>query len=75
VERILIDVSPMISGKAVGKAAAMVDRSLNAGATLLCGDKPAGNLYPPTVLENVPASCDVWNEVVFAPIVIYAALR
>lgn len=64
------DVGPMISGKAVGRAAAMVDSALGAGATLLCGHKPTGNLYPPTVLENVPASCDVWNEEVFAPIVI-----
>jgi acyl-CoA reductase-like NAD-dependent aldehyde dehydrogenase len=64
------DVGPMISGKAVGRAAAMVDSALGAGATLLCGHKPAGNLYPPTVLENVPASCDMWNEEVFAPIVI-----
>ncbi|MGY3333619.1 acyl-CoA reductase-like NAD-dependent aldehyde dehydrogenase [Mesorhizobium sp. USDA 4775] len=64
------DVGPMISAKAVGKAAALVDRALDAGAALLCGHKPAGNLYPPTVLENVPAICEVWNEEVFAPIVI-----
>lgn len=64
------DVGPMISEKAVGRAAAMVDSALGAGATLLCGHKPAGNLYPPTVLENVPPNCDVRNEEVFAPIVI-----
>ena len=64
------DVGPMISGKAVGRAAAMVDSAIGAGATLLCGHEPAGNLYPPTVLENVPANCDVWNEEAFAPIVI-----
>jgi glyceraldehyde-3-phosphate dehydrogenase (NADP+) len=67
------DVGPMISEKAVGRAAAMVERALAAGATLLCGHKPAGNLYPPTVLENVPASCDAWTEEVFAPIVILQA--
>ncbi|WP_376743955.1 aldehyde dehydrogenase family protein [Ensifer canadensis] len=64
------DVGPMISEKAVERAAAMVERALAAGATLLCGHKPTGNLYPPTVLENVPASCDAWTEEVFAPIVI-----
>ncbi|CAN7714456.1 aldehyde dehydrogenase family protein [Phyllobacterium sp. LjRoot231] len=64
------DVGPMISEIAVGRAAAMVDRAMAAGATLLCGHKPSGNLYPPTVLEKVPASCDVWSEEVFAPIVI-----
>lgn len=67
------DVGPMISEKAVGRAAAMVERALAAGATLLCGHKPTGNLYPPTVLENVPASCDAWTEEVFAPIVILQA--
>ncbi|EJC71655.1 NAD-dependent aldehyde dehydrogenase [Rhizobium leguminosarum bv. trifolii WSM2012] len=64
------DIGPMITDKAASRAAAMVDRAVAAGATLLCGHKPTGNLYPPTVLENVPSSCDVWNEEVFAPIVI-----
>jgi glyceraldehyde-3-phosphate dehydrogenase (NADP+) len=64
------DVGPMISEKAVSRAAAMVERAIAAGATLLCGHKPSGNLYPPTVLENVPATCDVWSEEVFAPVVI-----
>jgi acyl-CoA reductase-like NAD-dependent aldehyde dehydrogenase len=64
------DVGPMISESAVRRAAAMVERAIAAGATLLCGHQPSGNLYPPTVLENVPATCDVWNEEVFAPVVI-----
>ncbi|WP_114948731.1 aldehyde dehydrogenase family protein [Microvirga calopogonii] len=64
------DVGPMISRRAVGRASAMVDRAVAAGATLLCGHEPIGNLYPPTVLENVPSACDVWTEEVFAPIVI-----
>ncbi|MCA1493143.1 aldehyde dehydrogenase family protein [Ensifer sp. NBAIM29] len=64
------DVGPMISEKAVSRAAAMVERAIAAGATLLCGHRPSGTLYPPTVLENVPATCDLWNEEVFAPIVI-----
>ncbi|MBB4116491.1 glyceraldehyde-3-phosphate dehydrogenase (NADP+) [Rhizobium sp. BK226] len=67
------DVGPMISQKAVERAAAMVERALAAGATLLWGHKPTGNLYPPTVLENVPAACDAWTEEVFAPIVILQA--
>ncbi|OVE86872.1 aldehyde dehydrogenase [Agrobacterium tumefaciens] len=64
------DVGPMITEKAVSRAAAMVERAIQAGATLLCGHQPSGNLYPPTVLENVPATCDAWSEEVFAPIVI-----
>jgi glyceraldehyde-3-phosphate dehydrogenase (NADP+) len=64
------DVGPMISEKAVARAAAMVERAIAAGATLLCGHNPSGTLYPPTVLENAPATCDLWIEEVFAPIVI-----
>ncbi|MBB4196020.1 glyceraldehyde-3-phosphate dehydrogenase (NADP+) [Rhizobium aethiopicum] len=64
------DMGPMISERAVNHAAAMVERAIAAGATLLCGHKPAGTIYPPTVLENVPATCDVLNEEVFAPVVI-----
>ncbi|RUM23990.1 aldehyde dehydrogenase family protein [Rhizobium vallis] len=64
------DMGPMISESAVNRAAAMVERAIAAGAMLLCGHKPAGTLYPPTVLENVPATCDVLNEEVFAPVVI-----
>ncbi|MDO3436568.1 aldehyde dehydrogenase family protein [Rhizobium sp. CBN3] len=64
------DMGPMISERAVNHAAAMVERAIAAGATLLCGHKPAGTIFPPTVLENVPATCDVLNEEVFAPVVI-----
>ncbi|TGR65711.1 aldehyde dehydrogenase family protein [bacterium M00.F.Ca.ET.194.01.1.1] len=64
------DVGPMISDRAVARAAAMVDRAVQAGATLLCGHDHQGTLYPPTVLENVPSTCDAWSEEVFAPIVI-----
>ncbi|NSY98886.1 aldehyde dehydrogenase family protein [Agrobacterium tumefaciens] len=64
------DVGPMITENAVARACAMVERAIKAGATLLCGHEPSGNLYPPTVLENVPATCDAWSEEVFAPIVI-----
>lgn len=64
------DMGPMISESAVNRAATMVERAIAAGATLLCGHNPAGTLYPPTVLENVPATCDVLNDEVFAPVVI-----
>lgn len=63
------DVGPMISDRAVLRAVAMVERAIAAGATLLCGHTPDRNLYPPTVLEGVPTSCDAWSDEVFAPIV------
>ncbi|MCR6502430.1 aldehyde dehydrogenase family protein [Shinella sp. CPCC 101442] len=63
------DVGPMISDRAVLRAVAMVERAIAAGATLLYGHTPDRSLYPPTVLEGVPTSCDAWNDEVFAPIV------
>lgn len=64
------DMGPMISKSAVNRAAAMVEGAIASGATLLCGHKPTGTLYPPTVLENIPAICDLLSEEVFAPVVI-----
>jgi len=64
------DMGPMISESAVARITAIVDRAIEAGAKLLCGHKPVGTIYPPTVLENVPATCDVLNEEVFAPVVV-----
>ena len=63
------DVGPMISERAASRAAAMVEQATAAGANLLCGGKPSGTLFAPTVLENVPQSCDAWSDEVFAPIV------
>lgn len=64
------DMGPMISKCAVKRAAAMVEGAIAAGATLLCGHNPTGTLYPPTVLENMPPTCQLLNEEVFAPVVI-----
>ncbi|MCJ2877473.1 aldehyde dehydrogenase family protein [Rhizobium pusense] len=64
------DVGPMISAGSIARAKAMVDAALDKGATLLCGHQPKGNLYPPTVLENVSHDCTLWSEEVFAPIVV-----
>ncbi|WCK80076.1 aldehyde dehydrogenase family protein [Agrobacterium fabrum] len=64
------DVGPLISERAVARATTMVEQAIATGATLLCGHEPNGNLYPPTVLENVTRTCEVWSEEVFAPIVV-----
>ncbi|KQX02944.1 aldehyde dehydrogenase [Ensifer sp. Root423] len=64
------DVGPMISARAVNRAAAIVEEAIEAGGKVACGHKPAGSLYPPTVLEHVPRTCEAWNEELFAPIVI-----
>ncbi|MBB6421137.1 aldehyde dehydrogenase family protein [Streptomyces sp. AK010] len=64
------DVGPMITRQAALKAQAMVDATLARGAKLLCGSELQGSLYTPTVLENVAADCDIWQEEAFAPVVV-----
>jgi len=40
------------------------------GATLLAGGKRDGAMHDATLLENVPAECDVVKEEVFGPVVV-----
>lgn len=63
------DVGPMISQCAAERAELMVNDAIAAGATLLCGHRREGNVYHPTVLEEVPRTCKLWREEVFAPVV------
>ena len=49
-----------------------------AGAKLLAGGKREGALYDATVLEGVPAGCDIVAEEAFGPVVVlqpYATFR
>jgi acyl-CoA reductase-like NAD-dependent aldehyde dehydrogenase len=64
------DVGPMISERAAERAETMVNHAIAAGATLLCGHMRKAALYLPTVLENVPPTCRLWMEEVFAPVVV-----
>ncbi len=66
------DVGPMISKQAAQRTEAAVDDAIATGATLLCGNRREGSLYPPTVLEGTLPSCPLWREEVFAPVVMLA---
>ncbi|ATU95366.1 aldehyde dehydrogenase family protein [Phyllobacterium zundukense] len=66
------DVGPMISKQAAERAEAAVNDAIAVGARLLCGDSREGSLYHPTVLEGTPATCRLWHEEVFAPVVMLA---
>ena len=63
------DVGPMISVDSAKAAKLKVDDAIAGGATLLYGNELSGSLYSPTVLENTPTSCALWEEEVFAPVV------
>ncbi|MFI1709112.1 aldehyde dehydrogenase family protein [Streptomyces griseoruber] len=64
------DVGPMITPEAARATRAEVDAAVAQGAVLLCGNHVSGSLYTPTVLEDVPATCTIWQEEAFAPVVV-----
>lgn len=64
------DVGPMITAVALDEVRRKIDAALSDGATLLMGNQPIGNVLPPTVLEGVPLKSALWQEEVFAPVVI-----
>ncbi|MFD8542596.1 aldehyde dehydrogenase family protein [Streptomyces sp. NPDC059649] len=64
------DVGPMITEEAGQVVRRKVDAAVAQGAVLLCGNELNGSLYAPTVLEKVPASCALWQEEAFAPVVV-----
>ncbi len=65
------DVGPMINARARDDIAAMVDRSVRAGANLRSGgvveDGP-GCFYPPTVLDDVAADDPILANEIFGPV-------
>jgi succinate-semialdehyde dehydrogenase/glutarate-semialdehyde dehydrogenase len=66
-----VDVGPLATPALLDTLAAQVDRSVAAGARLLCGgrrlDRP-GNFYTPTVLGDVPPGAPAYGEELFGPV-------
>ena len=61
----------MITAKAVGKIDRLVADAVAQGARIRTGGAPiggAGNFYPPTVLDNVPADAAIAREEIFGPV-------
>lgn len=63
------DVGPMITEDAAQRAEAMVDRAVDAGASVLVGKQRRGAVFVPTVLVDVPHDTALWCEEAFAPVV------
>ena len=64
------DIGPMISLQAAQNAQKVVDEALQQGARLLCGHQRRGACYAATVLENVDHGSRLWQDEVFAPVVV-----
>ena len=64
------DVGPMITLDSALRVQRLVDDALRAGARLLAGNRLHGSVFAPTVLEEVPFSCELWADEAFAPVVV-----
>jgi succinate-semialdehyde dehydrogenase / glutarate-semialdehyde dehydrogenase len=65
------DVGPLANAAAVTSLDADVRKSVDAGAKILTGGKPAnmpGSFYLPTVLTNIPKDSPAYGEELFGPV-------
>ena len=65
------DVGPLANAEAVTSLQADVQASVNAGAKVLTGGKPAdrpGSFYLPTVLTDIPKDSPAYREELFGPV-------
>ncbi len=62
------DMGTVIDEPAAVRIERRVDDAIAKGARLLCGHKRSGALYAPTVVDNVPADCELVREETFGPV-------
>jgi succinate-semialdehyde dehydrogenase/glutarate-semialdehyde dehydrogenase len=65
-------IGPLIDGRAVDKAAALVDDAVERGARLVAGGERVdreGTFYTPTVLDDVQPGSDILTTEIFGPVV------
>ena len=63
------DVGPMIAPEVAARAWSVVEQALQEGAQMLWGRPPQGAVFYPTIVEQVPQTCELWLEEIFAPVV------
>lgn len=61
-------VGPVVNTRAADEIMHRLDQAVAAGAKVLTGHKREGNIIHPTVIENVPESCDLVKEETFGPV-------
>ena len=62
------DMGTVIDEPAAVRIERRVEDAISKGARLLCGHKRARALYAPTVVDNVPADCELVREETFGPV-------
>jgi len=62
------DVGPLITQAEAERVESWVEEAVSAGAKTLCGGRRKGDLFEPTILEDVPERCRVSCDEVFGPV-------
>jgi acyl-CoA reductase-like NAD-dependent aldehyde dehydrogenase len=68
-------IGPMISEKEAERLEGWVQAGLARGGRLLCGGARKGALFEATLLEDVPADCEVSTEEAFGPVALLSRFR
>jgi len=63
------DMGPMITTTEAIRVEKLINDAVASGARILCGGNRNGAFYDPTVLENVPKTCQAYCEEIFGPVV------
>lgn len=63
-------IGPMISESEAERLHGWIKAAQDRGATLLCGGERDGNMLQASLLENVPADCELSAEEAFGPVAI-----
>jgi len=63
------DMGPMITSTEAIRVEKLINDAVGSGARVLCGGRRNGAFYDPTVLENVPKTCQAYREEIFGPVV------
>lgn len=69
------DIGPMITQGEAERVDNWVQESVMAGARVLAGGKRSGNIYYPTILENVQRDSTIYRQEVFGPVTIFIKFR
>jgi succinate-semialdehyde dehydrogenase / glutarate-semialdehyde dehydrogenase len=72
------EVAPLSSENILRGVDEQVQKSIAAGAKILCGGKPAdgpGYFYEPTVLAEIPKNAPAYREEVFGPVALFFRAR
>ena len=64
------EIGPMITVSAAEKAESWVEQAVESGAKMPLGGERRGNMFPPTVLEDVSCDQPAYCEEIFAPVAV-----